>query len=556
MKHLIILLLSAIVMFSASEAMAQKSKKKKNKKKEEVEVVEEVEVEETEIDIEVDYDSHLSSSNRVLSQEYYSFKQKYNTQNINDEYDWFYDKNSSYGNRKYGIVNTNGEIILPNVFKYTYGGDSYNKILYIENKYGLFSLAEKRWAIPIENDNIESLNSNFFATKKNGKFTIVDFNDKPVTDKTWYSIKTISSLENYVKVSEKRNGSTYYGVFSLLEKKLVIPCKYLDLYRTYNNTNIFKVKDANSSKYNLININNELLFKNWYNSIGVPSDISNRFIVNKNNTYGVVDSSEKVIIPLTYMSISISAYSDGSHLSKNSEGKYGFMTIEGKVTLPFEYDKLDKKYGSNNIISSKNSKCGIVRINSGLPQEIISCDYDDITNLEKVLIIKKDGKFGLLNGNGKMVVNPIYDNLEIFGNKIVIAKIKGKYEILNDQGQKITTERFKDAGIIVDESNYYSNSAFTFLKVKKKDKFLIMDKVGKIIGTNAFDDIVSEFKNVFVVKKNNKYGLFTLFDNSLLVDYSYDLITKTKKYYVGIKGNKVDLLKYQRGKITLINSEN
>ncbi len=557
MKHLLILLSSLVFILSTSDALAQRTKKKKNKKKEAVEVVETIEeVEEVEETIIESTEYHQErSSNRVLSQEYYSFKQKYDTERINDEYDWFYDKNTSYSDRKYGIVNMNGEVILPNVFKYAYGGDNYNKILYIDNKYGVFNLTEKRWIIPIDHKNILTLNPNFYAAKKNNTYTIVDFNNKPITNKEWYSVDTISSLENYVIVSEKRNETTYYGIFSLMERKLVIPCSYLDFRKLYYNTNIFKVKNAITSKYNLININNQLLFKDWYDEVITPNNISNRFIVKQGSNFGIVDSDEKIIVPINYLLISKNSYSDGSHLSRNGEGKYGFMTIEGKVTLPFEYDKLEKKYGSNNMISSQNSKCGIVRINSGSPQEIISCDYDDITNLERILIIKKGDKYGVLDGNGKIMVEPIYEDLKVLRDKIIIAKLKGKYLILNEQGQKTTTEKFEEIDIILDEAKNSYYEYFTFLKVKKKDKFQIMDKVGKIIGDRTFDDITSEFKNVFIVKKNNKYGLFALFENKFLIDYSYDLITKTSKYYLGIKGNKVDVLKYERGKVVTVDSK-
>ncbi|GAB1858066.1 hypothetical protein MHTCC0001_29030 [Flavobacteriaceae bacterium MHTCC 0001] len=562
MKRVFIQLLSIIIMFSASDAVAQRSKKKKKKKEEEVEVIEVYEaVEEEEVIIESteeDYDSR--SSNRVLTQGYYNFKRNYDTNNINDEYDWFYDKNSDYNSRKYGIVNNKGEVVLPNVFKYnSYSGDEYNKILYIDNKYGFYNIAERKWTIPIDKDYIESLSPNFLSVKKNGKYTIVDFNNKPVSDKQWYSVSKISSLTNYVRVSEKRNGETYYGAFSLLERKLVIPCEYVLFDRSYYNKNIFKVKDATTSKYNLVTINNKLLFSDWYDEITMPDNVSNRFIVKKDQYYGVLDNKERKIIPLTYKLIASSSYSDGSRISQNKEGKYGFMTLEGEVTLPFEYDYLDSRYSrGNNLISVKNSKCGIVRINSGLPQEIISCDYDDITNLNKILITKKEGKYGMLDGNGKTLVEPIYEDLEVlgsdsyYGDKTIKAKIKGKYIIFDDLGVQISDDKFKEIQTITDEDKSTSyDRYFTFYKVKKKDKFQIMDKVGNLIGDSAFEDITSEYKNIFIVKKEDKYGLFSLLDNELLIDYSYDLITKTKSNYLGINGNKIDILSYQRGKIVV-----
>jgi hypothetical protein len=519
------------------------------------EEVEETIIESTEVE-EV-YEA-TESNNRVISQGYYKFNQKYKLNSINDEYDWFYDKKSSYGSgRKHGIVDKKGEVILPNIFNYKYGGDSYNKIIYIDNNYGLFNLREKKWNIPLKYDYLESINNNFYSAKKHGVYKIIDFDNNVVSNDIWTSVKKISKVENYVIVSKKKNQETLYGVFSLLEKKIIIPCIYSSFNNLYNNDNYFQIQNKDTKNYNLITLNNNLVFKNWYNKIIVPSKTNNRFIVKKDKFYGVVDGNEKTIIPVTYLSISDRPYSDGSYLSQNKEGKYGFMTIDGTVTLPFTFDKLTKNYGSDNLISVKDSKCGMVKVNTGTPQEIISCNYDDINNFKKFFITKENNKYGLLDRYANVLVEPMYDGLELFnpksnGGSLLKAKLKGKYFLLNEQGKTINQKKYKDIDIIIDESKSNSYSTYyTFLKVKEKKEYQIIDKIGKTISDAKFEDIKSEYKNIFIVKSKGKYGLYSLLNKTMLVDYKYDLITKTKQYFIGINNNKIDLLEYRQGKIKI-----
>ena len=97
----------------------------------ESEEVEETVIESTETAYEVEV---TESDNRVISQGLYNFSQKYKLNNINDKFDWFYDKNASYNNKRYGIVNKKGEVILPNIFKYSYAsGSKDDQIIYIDN---------------------------------------------------------------------------------------------------------------------------------------------------------------------------------------------------------------------------------------------------------------------------------------------------------------------------------------------------------------------------------------------------------------------------------------
>jgi len=470
-----------------------------------------------------------TESKKVISKDYLKFQQKYSLITINDEYDWFYDKESTYHKVQYGIVNKKGKIILSNFFKYNRGGDSYHKIMNIDNNYGVFNLSDQKWSVPLKYDKLRALNTNFLAAKKNGSFKIIDFNNNIINDNIWGSIEVVSGHKNYLIVSNRNErGENLFGVFNLSTKKLVIPCIYLKISLPHYKENYFKVLDAKSKKYNLITFNNELVFTEWYDKILNPLKGENRFIVRKDNYNGIIDKNNKEIIPVNYLDIKENPYSDGSYFSQNNLGKYGCITIDGKITLPFIYDKLTRSYDNNYLIAYKKNKKGIVKVNNGSPKEEISCVYDDI----KII------------------------NFSSPKTSFIIAKLNDESILLNTQGEVLNDKKYNDISIIVNKSKKtnYSNINYNFLKVKKKNKYQILGKTGEIVSERIFQDILEEYKKVFIVIIKGKYGLYSLVKNKFLIECKYDLITKTEKGYIGIVNEtKINVFEYKKGDIHIKN---
>ena len=65
--------------------------------------------------------------------------------------------------------------------------------------------------------------------------------------------------------------------------------------------------------------------------------------------------SKERILPIEYKDIKTYPYNDGSFLAVNKDGKYGCVLINGKVSLPFEYDQINTSY-SNSLKTTKNNK--------------------------------------------------------------------------------------------------------------------------------------------------------------------------------------------------------
>lgn len=565
MKKIIISVLLCALTISLNAQTKTKSKPKETKtsKKTESNVKEEPVYEEVMMASD-DYgsSSNYSSNNNSNSSSFEPIKNiKFNNKyeiytNINDQYDFFHDKSSSRYSSIVGIVDKNGNVILPNIFYKSYNNNNQNDlILYTDNNYGIFNIKNLRWSVPLIYDEISSINNSLYSTKKNGKYGIIDNNNKIIVPFQWSNINTISNLENYIIVSETVNNNKLKGIYSLIERKLTTPCKYSYLTKI-DRQSYFTAYDG--SKYNIIDINGNPKFSKWYEDLTIPSKGKMNYIVKLDNKYGIVDDSEKVILPIEYLEFSKSPYNDGSYLARDKNGKYGFITIDGKVTLPFEYDNLTRRNYYDNVLSVRNGKCGLVQINNGMPYEITTCDYDEIEG-NKIMIVKKDDKYGLLDVYGQHLTPIEFQSIEALDDNssegtIYKAKINGMYKLINDQGKSLNDGLYTDIDIISKKAktSYYSSIQYNYLKCKNKNgKYSVIDKVGKSICPLTFDEIDSENNNIFIVKNNGKYGLFSLLNQKQILDFKYDLLIRSNDYYLGIIGNKIDIINSNSENITI-----
>ena len=468
---------------------------------------------------------------------------KYKTNKIFDEYEWFSEKGGSSYSKKHGILKR-GKVLLPMIFS----GNTYNSnrskqyILGIEKTFGLYNLEAENWDVPIAYEGLTYLNKNLYSAQLNNRFGIIDASNNIITDFKWSRISSINGLENYFIVADYSKPVHLSGVYSVTEKKIIIPCKYARIEKI-NSENYFLV--TKGEEKNIIDINDKPRFKTWYDGLNMVQGGRKFYIVKENGMMGIIDEDEKQVVPIEYQSIATYPYKDGSYLARNKEGKYGCISADGKVTLPFEYDQLTKS-GYNNMITAKDDKCGILQINNGLPYEIATCDYDDISRGEKVFIVEKNKKFGIMDFYGKMITKFDFELIESLSSDIYVAKKKNNWYLLNNNGAEINGKSYKNIERITDkvkQQSYYASKNFSYLKVQNSNnKYGIIDKLGSEVVAPMFDDVLSEAKNVVIVKNNSKFGLYDLLKKSMVLPSEYDQVIFDKTGYYGFKGNDIYLI--------------
>jgi len=548
--------------FSIIISAQNKSSKKTEKPAKKTEKVPKVVVDAVEEEVAVMTVDDYSSNNSTSSISFEPIKNiRFNSKfeiygSINDKYDFFYDKTTSRYASTVGVVDKSGNVILPYIFSRSYNNSSANDlVLSVNSNYGVFSTKDLRWTIPMIYDDISNLGNSLFAVKLYGKYGVVDINNNIIVPFEWSSITNIPGLDNYIYVSILGNDNRLKGIYSLVERKLTIPCKYNSVNKI-EKQNYFSVNEG--TKCNIVDINDKPKFSKWYDELTIPYKGKMNYIVKLDNKYGIIDDAEKEILPIEFTEFSKSPYTDGSYLARNKEGKYGFINIDGKVTLPFEYDNLSRRNYYDNVLSVQNGKCGLVQINSGIPYEIATCDYDEIEG-NKIMIVKKDGKFGLLDLYGQHLTAIEYESIDALDNNssdgiIYKAKNNGMYKLINEQGKAITEATYKDIELIPKKtvSSYNSAIQFSYLKCKEKNgKYTIIDKVGKTIPGLIFEDILTENNNIFIVKSNGKYGLYSLLDQKQIQDFKYELIILANDNYFGILGKDIDYLTVKSGTVII-----
>ena len=176
------------------------------------------------------------------------------------------------------------------------------------------------------------------------------------------------------------------------------------------------------------------------------------FLFNKDNKWGVIDNNAKTVIKPTYDDAIIIPNSKKDIFICTYNVNYEEGTYETKV-LDSKGKELFTEYDEVNALEN----------------------YDENNNLwyeENVLLIKKDGKYGLINFDGDKILDTNYDK---------IYTLKG-----------------------------IKNSLIT----EKDGRKGLVDHIGQEIVENKYDEIKSlgEDTKLYIVKSNNKYGISGILD--------------------------------------------
>lgn len=413
----------------------------------------------------------------------------------------------------------------------------------IGNNYGLYNIEKENWEIPMIYYSLSHLgNDIFLARTKNGFFGVLSRDNKVLIPFEWGEISSIGGADNYFILQDKK--SSLKGIYNLINGKFVIPCEYKYI-ETLENSNYYKVN--NEKGYNIVTIDNKPKFKNWYSELYTIYNSGN-FIVKINDRMGIIDENENIVLPIEYKDISHSSYNDGSFLAVNKEGKYGCVLINGKISLPFEYDQINYNY-SKNLKTIKNNKCGLIQINSGSPYEIVTCEYDNIDIDNETFIVKKNNLYGMLDSFGKVITPCEYTSIEkvlkkdnYSKNFIYIAQKNKKFILLDKSGQQVTTNSFSGISPVpfINTNGYYDSEArFSYLSYQNNNKTGLLDMLGQEVLETKYTEITGEINNNLLVKLNGKVGIYNLLNKKETIPCIYDQIVFDKNGTYGILGNAI-----------------
>ena len=317
-------------------------------------------------------------------------------------------------NGKYGIVDYVGSVIIDNEYaQITPLSDTYENGYIVQNdnkKYGVITYSKSVAVVP-KYDEIkrEYANGKYYIVKEGQNWEIIDTDGNKYLAGKYDDIISVNG-ENAVIVDNKK-----YGVISIADGKNIIDTNYDSIsYATNNNFIVSKDK-----KYGIIDSNGNTLVELKYADIIYRATAGFYEATTENNTSDLLDAELNVKLSNVILS---ELNEQKGYIKVRENDAYNYYN--------FRFDKKDSKevLSGNTIFLSRNEegKYGFIDRNGNVVVDYI---YDDATeqNDYGYASVKKDGLWGSVDSRGKVAIAPSYK----LDNNVLIEFI-GKWHLGED----------------------------------------------------------------------------------------------------------------------------
>lgn len=269
------------------------------------------------------------------------------------------------------------------------------------------------------------------------------------------------------------------------------------------------------------------------------------FVVKENEKYGVIDTKGNKIIEAKYQDVKIPnpqkdvfiCYENDTTKIMNEKGEEIFTEYENIEPLRLKNVLSDLMYEKSVLKYSKDGKYGIIDLNG---KKITNAKYEEIDTLqfkEGELLVKKDGKYGVINIKGTTLVKAEYDKIEADrfyeeGNSYkksgyIVSETTEegyRYGYVNLEGKQIIETKYNDLYRIID-----INSEDAYIICAENGKYGLLKNNKQIINNEYQSIIYNESNNTLTALRGKKYGVISI-EGKTIVPFEYKQIDITGEY--------------------------
>ena len=280
------------------------------------------------------------------------------------------------------------------------------------------------------------LENRYAMVKVNNSSTIVNLKTGNKVYK--YTLDDIEVLKNnvfYIKSKTLDANNTYIVIDN--DKVKLKTDKYIRVKVDDIDSGIaIAINEDSSITY--INLNNQEEINQNKNNIytygdGILLEKTHDFSSEK-DVYNIITSRGKTGSFDTYIPVSEGFVNNMLNI-KLYEGKYNYVTVNGKLANKEEYDTTSDYNENGYAIVSKNETYGIINTSG---KEVIRLSYYNLVDLDndisrilneeykkKLFLYQEENeKYGIINVNGNIESNAIYDNIEYITDEYPIIEVK------------------------------------------------------------------------------------------------------------------------------------
>lgn len=327
-------------------------------------------------------------------------------------------------------------------------------------KHGIYYKSGKQ-CIPIEYDDIERLYTNYWLTTKDGKVGLCWSNGNQIFPTNYKDI-SILRREEYGKFDFFIVKKDKYTILNS-HGKAIFPTQY-DEIRQHNDYYILENSSGTDCLFNSGELVKGILV-DYYVAPFLHQEngqTKKYYDFKKDNLWGIIDGDGRIHIPALYQEHLRFVYNCNENLSlclvANYKGKRGIINFKNEIVLPFKYNRI-METEIRNIFEIETTK-GLQLFNLQSKRIITPSYYENCTSdtnyiylskahfktpfdpqKEQIILpweystvynipgshnfaVKKDGLFGVVNSENKVLVPFIYEDMISTNrpNMLVITK--------------------------------------------------------------------------------------------------------------------------------------
>ena len=248
------------------------------------------------------------------------------------------------------------------------------------------------------------------------------------------------------------------------------------------------------------------------------SSLTTYIPVFENGEWGVIDNKGNIVINLSYDEMVVVPdenkdificnynidYNTETYDTKviNSKGEE-LLTNYNKIT-PLENTKGSKTWYEKNVLKfEENGKYGLINLDG---KKLVEPEYDNIytlSGIENSVIIEKDGKKGLFNTvSGEIIIEAKYVDIssvsDTYEKGYIVKNDSNRCGIIGADKSVILTQQYDEIKNVTGNNNYV---------VVQNGVLEVVDSSEKVVLNSGYDSIESINFDNFIITKNGKYGI-------------------------------------------------
>ena len=222
-------------------------------------------------------------------------------------------------------------------------------------------------------------------------------------------------------------------------------------------------------------------------------------------------------------------------LNKNNEE---IFTQYEQIQAIENIDENDNIWYEKNVLKvMQNGKYGLIDLNG---KQLLPCEYDNINVIEGIensLLIEKDGQIGLANNTGSILIDVAYSEIKNLGTTYkdgyITIDSQGKYGVVSVTKQQILENKYDEIKQVYLGDNYL---------VIEGGKEKLINSKSETIVEDGFDDIKSNTTRGVIYVLNNMYGEINT-SGEVTIEAKYqDLKQANEGIYIAKQNDKYGII--------------